>query len=270
MQQIINFVIRNKHFLLFLLLFAVSVALTIQNHQFHKSQFITSANRLTGGTYGLFSSIGQYFDLKSENERLLQENQKLRQQLFNSQDPQPQTAVDLDSIYQVTPAEVYKNSYSSNYNFITINKGSRDSIEQDHGVITDKGIVGIIDQTNSKFSRVISILNKNSRINAQLKASNHFGSLIWDGGSPNTVQLIDVSKFARVKVNDTVITGGQSAIFPKGIGIGTVKDIKQDIGGDTYILEIALFNDMTDLGFVYVIKNRDVQMFKAIDQEGDE
>jgi rod shape-determining protein MreC len=271
MQQIINFVIRNKAFLLFLLLFAVSLGLTIQTHHYHKSQFISSANRLTGGTYSVFSSISQYFDLKSENKRLVEENQRLREQLLNAPSEQGSRAtVTLDTVYEVIPAEVFKNSYSGNYNFITINKGSRDSIRPDFGVITDKGIVGIVDQSNSKYSRVISILNKNSRINAQLKSSNHFGSLVWDGGSPNTVQLVDVSKFAGVQINDTVITGGQSAIFPKGIGIGTVKDIKSDIGGDTYQLQIALFNDMTDLGFVYVINNKDALMVREIEEEKDE
>ncbi|MEM1002514.1 MAG: rod shape-determining protein MreC, partial [Bacteroidota bacterium] len=191
MQQIINFVIRNKNFLLFLLLIAVSVILTIQSHSYHKSQFINSANRLTGGTYGVFSSISQYFGLKSENQRLIKENERLKEQLFNrssSIDLASQSVL-LDSNYTVLSARIVKNSYSSNYNFITINKGIKDSIGEDNGVITDKGIVGIVDYTSSKYSRVISILNKNSRINAQLKNSNHFGSLIWDGGSPNTVKL---------------------------------------------------------------------------------
>ena len=259
MQQIINFVIRNKNFLLFLLLFAVSVGLTIQSHAYHKSQFISSANRLTGDTYSMFSSISQYFGLRGENQRLQQENERLRQQLFNAREnPDKYRASILDSNVVVVTGRVYKNSYNKNYNFLTINKGLRDSIKEDYGVITDKGIVGIVDQVTHKYARVISILNQTSKINAQLKNSNHFGSLEWNGGSPNTVQLVDVSQFAKVAVNDTVITGGQSAIFPKGIGIGVVEEIKEDLGGDTYILDVRLFNDMTDLGFVYIIGNKDV------------
>ena len=70
MQQIINFVIRNKTSLLFLLLFGVSLALTIQSHSYHKSKFINSANFLTGGIYESASGISNYFDLKEQNDIL--------------------------------------------------------------------------------------------------------------------------------------------------------------------------------------------------------
>ena len=57
MQQIINFIIRNKTFLLFLLLFTISLFLTIQSHSYHKSKFINSANFLTGGVYNSAHNI---------------------------------------------------------------------------------------------------------------------------------------------------------------------------------------------------------------------
>ena len=83
MQQIINFVIRNKSFLLFLLLFGLAVSLTIQSHSYHRSKFITSANWFSGGLYNGYSSITSYFKLRGENNRLVEENQQLRHQLFN-------------------------------------------------------------------------------------------------------------------------------------------------------------------------------------------
>ena len=57
MQQIINFIIRNKTFLLFLLLFSVSIVFTIQSHSYHKSKFINSANFLTGGIYNSINNL---------------------------------------------------------------------------------------------------------------------------------------------------------------------------------------------------------------------
>ncbi|MBT8394452.1 MAG: rod shape-determining protein MreC, partial [Bacteroidia bacterium] len=92
MQQIINFIIRNKNFLLFLLLFIISFILTVQSHSFHRSKFISSANFLSGGIYNSVHNISQYLDLKTENKILIEENYKLRNLLFN------QTENNLDSV----------------------------------------------------------------------------------------------------------------------------------------------------------------------------
>ncbi len=272
MQQIFNFVIRNKTFLLFLLLFGIALILTIQSHSYHKSKFINSANGFTGGVYGSFQNISQYFGLRAQNDLLTEENKQLRTLLFNRE---TQTdSVRIDSIdgkqYRIIKAEVYKNSYSKTNNYLTINKGIKDSIKQDLGVITSKGIVGITDNTSKNYATVLSILNKNSRINAQLKSTNHFGSLKWNAKSPQQVQLTDISKFAPVKIGDTIITGGQSSIFPKGIPIGIVESFAIDISGDTYTVEVELFNDMTSIGHVYIIENLHTKEIKSLEALNDE
>lgn len=256
MQQIINFIIRNKTFLLFLLLFSISIFFTIQSHSYHKSKFISSANFLTGGLYNSANNISQYFNLKEKNEVLVGENNELRKLLHNSNlnltDSLPR-----NEQFSFTPATVIKNSYSNTNNSLTIDKGEKDGIKQDFGVITSKGLIGIIDNTSNGYSRVLSILNTNSRINAQLKKSNHFGTLLWDAKSPLFVQLIDVPKIAPVAIGDTIITGGRSTIFPKGIEIGTVESFKLDNAEDFYEINITLFNDMTNIGHVYIIDNHD-------------
>jgi rod shape-determining protein MreC len=67
----------------------------------------------------------------------------------------------------------------------------------------------------SNYATVISILNKKSQINAKIKKSNHFGSLIWNGKSTGFVQLVDVPRLAAIRKGDTIVTGGQSVIFQK-------------------------------------------------------
>ena len=267
MQQIFNFVIKNKTFLLFLLLFGIALSLTIQSHTYHRSKFINSANSITGGVYGTFNSIDQYFDLKEQNSILVEENKKLREGFFNLKNVENTETQNLDlsnKRFKIISAEVYRNSFNLPNNYLLINKGQRDSIKQDFGVITSKGIVGIIDNTSNKYSTVLSILSKKSRINAQLKSSNHIGSLTWNNKSPYLAELIDVSKFAKVNVGDTILTGGKSSIFPKGIGIGTIESFEIDSGGDTYIIQVKLFNDMTTLQHVYIINNLDIDEIKTL------
>ena len=264
MQQIINFFIRNKNFLVFLLLFLIALFLTVQSHSYHKSKFINSANFLTGGIYETVSSVDRYFDLKKENEILLNENNRLKSLLFNNQD-----TLDSDSIspgnYKLKQALVIKNTYSATNNYLTINKGRSDSIDIDFGVITSNGIVGIIDNASDGYARVLSILNTTSRVNAQLKKSDHFGTLTWDGNSPQMVQLIDIPKQAPLQPGDTIITGGRSAIFPKGIPVGTVESFELDETENYYTVFINLFNDMTDVGHVYIIENIDREEIEALE-----
>ncbi|OUS03374.1 rod shape-determining protein MreC [Flavobacteriales bacterium 33_180_T64] len=275
MQQIINFVIRNKTFLLFLLLFVISLALTIQSHSYHKSKFINSANFLTGGVYESANGISNYFGLKEQNKILVEENNKLRSQIFNTIDTSAIVKTYIDSIsykgrYKIQSAEIINNNYTSTKNYLTINKGEQNAIKEDLGVITSKGIVGIIDNTSNGYARILSILNTKSRINAQLKSSHHIGSLEWDGESSTIVQLTDILKFAPVREGDTIITGGQSSIFPQGIPIGTIENFVLDISGDTYTVNVKLFNDMTNLSHVYIIENLDTQEIKLLENPIDE
>ncbi|HZW62503.1 MAG TPA: rod shape-determining protein MreC [Flavobacteriaceae bacterium] len=274
MQQIINFILRNRSFLLFALLFGVSLFLTIQSHTYHKSKFINSANFLSGNIYKTTHGISQYFDLKIQNEILSEENKKLRQLLY-SKDAADPDSVSLDSFtytspYRFSKASVIKNSFGLLNNYITLNKGQKDSVYQDYGVISSNGIVGIVDQTSAKFSRVMSILNSKSRINAQLKKTNHFGTLKWEGKSPELVQLVDIPKQAPVQKGDTIITGGRSTIFPKGIPIGSVVSFEMDETGNYFIVQVKLFNDMTNLGHVYIIKNLDTEEINTLETQNEQ
>ncbi|SFZ91002.1 rod shape-determining protein MreC [Flaviramulus basaltis] len=260
MQQIINFIIRNKNFLLFLLLFGVSILFTIQTHSYHKSKFINSANFLTGGVYNSANNISGYFNLKSQNQLLAEENTRLRSLLSNSGIKVDSTYIDslsFNKAYRFHNANIIKNSYSLTDNFLTINKGKKDSIKQDFGVISSKGIIGIIDKTSKNYATVLSILNTTSRISAQLKKTNHYGSLKWNSINPNIIQLIDIEKIAPIKIGDTIITSGRSSIFPKGINVGVIENFQLDAAENYYEINVKLFNDMTNIEHVYIIENVD-------------
>lgn len=267
MQQIINFIIRNKNFLLFLLLFSISLVFTIQSHDFHKSKFVNSANFISGGLLNTTNNISQYFHLKSQNELLVEENRELKSLLFNSQKVADTVFTDSSRFgqkYKFTAAEIIRNNYAATDNFLLVNKGKKDSVKEDLGVISSKGIVGIVDATSKHYATVISILNSSSRISAKLKKTNHFGTLRWDAKNPNIVQLYDVEKIAPVSVGDTIVTSGRSIIFPKGVNIGYVSDFKLDAAENFYEIQVTLFNDMTNLEHVYIIENKDAPEIRAL------
>ncbi len=274
MQQIIFFFIRNKNFLLFAVLFVISVALTIQTHNYHNNKFISSANFFTGGIYTFKNNISDYLTLGKENEQLLQENLMLRKKLEQFKETVVFEKLDssfLPNKFEYFTARVINNNYSKTKNQLTLDKGSKDSIKIDLGVISSKGIVGIVSNVSENYATVQSILNTQSRINAKHKNSGHFGSLKWDTKNPNVVQLIDIPRLATLKKGDTIVTGGRSTIFPEGILIGTVKDFHLDNDDNYYYVNVDLFNDMTGLEHVYLIENNDaaeiIELEKGVEDE---
>ncbi len=272
MQQIISFLYKNKFFILFLLLELSAIVFTIQTHSFHKSKFINSANFVSGGIYNKINNFKEFLLLKKENKRLSEENAYLR----NILGIQEISVMKFDSIindtinynqkYKYTSAKVINNNYRKNNNYLTINKGYKDGIISDLGVINSKGIIGITKSVSKNYATVLSILNVNSRVNVKLLNSDHFGSLSWNNENYNIVQLLDLPIQASVYVGDTIITGGKSTIFPEGIPVGTIIDFKTK--NNTYeIINIKLFNDMSSIGFVQIINNLDKLELKDLEEK---
>ena len=255
----IHFILRNKNTLLFALLLLISLFLTIQNNDYHQSRYFNSANWLTGKVYSASSEVRGFFNLREEVEILREENRMLRSRLFNL--PRRET-VEMDTSrlrYEVLSARIIKNSYVEPNNYITIDRGSRDSVLQDMGVITSRGILGIVERSSSNFASVQSVLNSKSNINAKILHTDYFGSLTWDQEDFRIVQLQDIPRLdpSPMKVGDTIVTGAMSSIFPENIPIGTIEGFSLNQAGSFYIIDVRLFNDMTSLSEVYVIRNRD-------------
>jgi len=269
-QQIIYFFIRNKNFLLFLFFFVISLGLTINSHSYHKNKYVTSANFFSGTIYTWKSNVTNYFNLMEQNDALADENMRLRTLLRSTQDTIVAKEIDstvLPAPYTYYPAKVINNSYAKTKNYLTLRKRAGDAIEADMGVISSKGIVGIVNKVSKKYASVQSILNTNSKINAKLKNSFHFGSLVWDPETknPNEAKLVDIPRQAPVVVGDTIVTDGKSTIFPRGILVGTIKEFQLSNNQDYYDVTITLFNDMTSLHHVYIIKNNEKEAIKQIE-----
>ena len=276
MQQLIYFIQKYRYFLFFLFLELIAFQLIINNLSFHKSKFINSASSITGGFYSKTNSMRDYFQLDIENKELLNENLILRnklEKLSQSIDTPALTEIfektDFRQRYSYIQGRIEKNQFRSNYNFLTINLGKKDSLVPEMGVINSKGILGIIENVLHSYSRVRSILNKNSKINAKLKNSNYFGTLTWDGLDYNSTQLLDIPRQARLKVGDTIITGGMSSIFPEGIPIGSIDNIANE-ASIKRIINIKLFNDMSSLKNIYVVKDFDKQQLMNLEKTSNE
>ncbi len=163
-------------------------------------------------------------------------------------------------------ATLIKNSFASPRNYLTINKGEKHGVAQDMGVITTKGILGIVENVSNNFATVQSVLNTKSNINAKIKNTNFFGSLVWNAEDYTTVQLVDIPRLVPLVVGDTIVTGAMSSIFPENIPIGVIKKYDLNTSKSFYNIDVELFNDMTNIKNIYLITNKQREEIKSLEE----
>lgn len=276
MQQLIFFLQKYKYFLYFLLLQLIALILIFNNHSFHRSKFVSSTSAISGAYYNKRATLSDYLNLKKINKQLLDENLTLKNALesirFKSDTTTEKSIIDTikyNQQYVYINGKIIKNEYHKPYNILTIKPGRKQGVDNEMGVINNKGIIGITDNVSKNYARIKSILNKDFKVNAKFKHNNYFGSLTWNGNNYNIVQLTDIPRQAIYKTGDTIITGGKSAIFPEGILIGTVHKIPTELTASNTI-DVKLFNDMSNINHIYIIKNFHKSEIKQLESNNEQ
>ena len=167
------------------------------------------------------------------------------------------TQIDEDTLNSVNSAKVIVNSINKSKNIIVIDKGKLDSINLEMGVISSKGVVGIVKNVTDNYASIISLLNTDLRLNAILKNSSTIGSVTWDGLNARILKLNDIPLSSSLKVGDTVVTGGMSFYFPKGIPIGKIVNYDNSSLEGYYEIDVEIFNDFSSLSNLYILNRTD-------------
>lgn len=206
MRALIDLIIHNKHWFVFLLLEVISLVFLFSHNGYQKSVYFTTANDVVGTTYNVISGITSYLHLQEENHDLEAANEQLRKEVYEMR--QQLAAIQNDSVkrmpalslkYDVVSAQVVNMTIHKANNFITINKGEADGIRPEMGVICSRGVVGIVYMTSRHYSIVMPILNVNSKISCRLRNSEYFGSLVWQRGYADIAYVTSVPRHAPVK-----------------------------------------------------------------------
>ncbi len=258
MLQLITFFKKNRIFILFLFLEFIAFIFIVNSHSYHSSKYLNSANHISGSILKKTNAIHNYFRLKEQNKTLAKENELLKNSIETFDDiklSQDTTYRKALSKYEYINVRVISNPYTKRNNILTIDKGTIDSIQPNMGVVLSNGVVGITLKVSKHFTTVLSLLNSQSKINAKMKKSHHYGSLHWKGNDFTKVSLDDLPIQANIQQGDTIISGGKSVFFPEGIPIGVVSDfIIEDKSYSN--INIDLFADFSKLHVVYVVKNK--------------
>ncbi|MBN1159550.1 MAG: rod shape-determining protein MreC [Bacteroidales bacterium] len=258
MRKLLRFLIQNHFIILFLLLESFSLFLLFSTNPYQKFAFYRFSHGIINHISTRISNLEDYLFLYRENKELLEENTKLYNQLASSYSGT--TAKTADRLiqgstdkYLYVSARIINNTVNNQYNYITINKGSRDLIEPEMAVICNDGIVGYTKAVSMNFTIVLPALNLDFIVSGKIKKNGYYGPVSWNGLNANIMTLVDIPHHVALNRGDTIITSGYGGIFPEGYLIGTVQDFRLK-GGNYFEIDLTLSPDFRKLENVQVIR----------------
>ena len=225
-------------------------------------------------THG-WGEITQYWNLSAVNDSLSGVIAELKQQQDEAkflktikQDSAKYSTEDYEQQYTYTSAKVIKNTINLPNNLLTLDRGTNDGINTRMGVFDNKGIVGIVIGSNTRYSKVMSVLHRDSKISAKIARLNAFGTMVWTSiGNPKEMELKYIPKYLIPKIDDIIQTSGASSYFPGGLPIGKIIEIEEDPqGGNFHSIKVELFNDLSSTRYVYIVNNMFRDEFKEIEE----
>lgn len=269
MKNLLEFLQRHFHWILFVVLEVLSIMLVLRHNSYQSSVWFSSANALTGRIYEWSSAVETFFSLTKVNEELVRRNfyqerqlsqlRRLYGEATDKATPSEQEALDRLEQYDIIPAKVVTSELHLNNNLLTIDKGSDDGVEAGMGVACGQGVVGVVHMTSSHYSIVIPVLNvKSSRISCAIRNRGYFGVLRWDGKDAGVAYVEDIPRHARFKRGEWVETNGYSSIFPPGVLVGQIREVYNSRDGLSYRLKVRLSTDFGRLRDVLVISDKTI------------
>lgn len=232
-------------------------------NRYQGSVWFTSANAVSGRVSEWESDFFSYAGLKDRNKELSRKNVVLEQRVrilttllaratHDSTCAEVRQGELLDG-FGMVEAEVVNGSVRKQDNYLTIDKGERDGVKPEMGVVCGTGVVGIVYAASSHYAIVLPLLNGKSNIGCRLRGTDYFGNLRWEGGHPLFAYLSDIPRHARLKEGMAVETSGFSAVFPAGLFVGKVTRIENSEDGLSYKLRVNLGTDFARLRDVCVL-----------------
>jgi len=260
MRYLFLFLFRYHAFFLFLLLEVMCFSLIVQNNSYHRAVFYKLSDEVVGRTMTVYNEVAGYLTLSEQNKKLAEENSQLRNMLPSSYfaDTSHVYAKKDSSrkqFYSYIPARVIQTSMNRVNNYIVINKGSKEGIQPRMGVVGPDGVVGIVKNVSPNFSSLFSLLHSQVTVSARVRRDGSRGTIRWDGGSPDYVNLEEITRQEQLHNGDTIFTSGVSRIFPDNIPIGTIDRFQLKEPGTFYSVRVKLATNFRKIDYVYVVNN---------------
>jgi len=233
-----------------------------------------ASHRVMAFLWGSGETVRSRMQLEEMNEALLAENTRLQERLRGYEAQEERQAEwdhlpdSLPNTYRYTPATVVKMSRNRTHNYIILNKGSEDGIRPQSGIISDRGVVGVVEAVGKHYSYGLTLMNPALSVGARLGSTSLVAPLSWDGHNSDRAILRDLPAHQTIAPGDTVRTSGFSTIFPPDIPIGVTGD-SRIVNGSTREVTIELFQDFSRLRYVTIAENLGRTEIRALEAEGE-
>lgn len=225
-----------------------------------------AATGIGGWFHGIFQYFGSVKALRAENEELKRANVELDKQVRDAQGMEQENQelramlnlMKTENKLDLVAAQVIAKDPSNWYSSFTINKGTDDGIQKNQPVLTaNKELVGQVYKVGSSWAEIITILDPDSGVGSLIERSKDIGIIEGDASlrHQGLCRLGYLSRETDIEVGDYVETSGMGGIYPKGLLIGTVLDIRED---NTNMSKYATIKPIVELGKltqVCVLKN---------------
>lgn len=250
---------RLIHVTVFILLEAVALYLLVHNAALQRTWVARGIHSGIGQVWNRTQSVRSYFSLSATNQDLARKNFELTRELAAAREQLRKFHTDSLSYpapegFSLLPAEVVKLTRNSQHNYMILNRGFEDGVQEKSGVVTHNAVVGIIDAVSAHHAFAFSFQNSDISISARLGSAGETGLLVWDGIHSNGAILKEIPLQQQFHPGDTVFTSGHSLLFPPDIPLGIAGSSKI-VNGATSEIQVRLFQDFSAVRYVTVVHN---------------
>lgn len=267
MRSILDFLYKHLTTIVFIILETIAVVLFCNRDDFRRSVTGRAALTVRAHIDETVGTVGAYFALRATNDSLARANARLTEELAvyrnaidslrcDSMAATAATASDMTRDQWVSARVIHK-TRNRMQNYMIIDRGSADGIEQDMGVTNGRAAVGVVESVARHHAVVLLLTNTEVRISAKIARIDQLGMLGWDGLRPNKLVLDEVPSHVKPHAGDSVLTSGYSTIFPENVLLGFVSRTKsREVEGFNHII-VDMAVDYSTLRYVTVLRRRD-------------
>lgn len=205
----------------------------------------------------VISSVDEFRSVAHENEMLKEENARLRQETYYASEALQELArlhalVRFDDKwdYPIVTARVVGHNPGRFLTTLVINRGTSRGVKEDMPVFSMNGLVGKVSKATLTHSRVQLLVDPNLKLSVLERRTRVVGFLESVDGRTLSAMI---PTHAGVKVGDTLITSGLGGIFPKGIPVGTVTQIRPSDLEVMQLMDVVPFQEFSSLEEVFVM-----------------